>query len=401
MRTETEPMAQHSKKQTGITSGPPPVVAPGESETLLSVQPAPAPQVVEAPVRTSHPGRMQNDDAKPPALRRMLERLVDARSHPFLRVIAYYVVVSALMSLAVYYSPTVREAILSPVALPLERGGDLAAGPVGDYGARISLQEAGQRALGTVLVILGALLLVVPVAWVYMLTKRFRYDPALVASVIILPIVVAGIALVVKNSIALAFALAGIVAAVRFRNTLEDPRDAVYIFLVIGIGLSSGVQALDVALAMSFAFNLVVLTVWKFNVGSIYSGRYARTGILSVGPPRLLMAQEPEAQRTVRRRMLDKATDVKTDGILLVHSSQPDVARMTVQEALADMAKDWQLVDVVSRDDGMSTLEYLVRLKRNGSAAGIVGALDERWSEQVAAAEYVPFRARRKKRKGR
>jgi cobalamin biosynthesis protein CbiD len=99
--------------------------------------------------------------------------------------------------------------------------------------------------------------------------------------------------------------------------------------------------------------------------------------------------------------MLDKATDVKTDGILLVHSSQPDVARMTVQEALADMAKDWQLVDVVSRDDGMSTLEYLVRLKRNGSAAGIVGALDERWSEQVAAAEYVPFRARRKKRKAR
>ncbi|HEY7766986.1 DUF4956 domain-containing protein [Longimicrobium sp.] len=396
-------MAQHSKKHTGITSGPPPVVAPGESETLLSTPPAPAPAAAETPVHTSHPGRMQTDEGQPqpPAHQRLLERLVDARSYPFLRVIAYYVVVSALMSLAVYYSPTVREAILSPVALPLERGGDLAAGPVGDYGARISLQEAGQRALGTVLVILGALLLVVPVAWVYMLTKRFRYDPALVASVIILPIVVAGIALVVKNSIALAFALAGIVAAVRFRNTLEDPRDAVYIFLVIGIGLSSGVQALDVALAMSFAFNLVVLTVWKFNVGSIYSGRYARTGILSVGPQRLLMAQEPEAQRTVRRRMLDKATDVKTDGILLVHSTQPDVARMTVQEALADMAKDWQLVDVVSRDDGMRTLEYLVRLKRNGSAAGIVGALDERWSEQVAAAEYVPFRARRKKRKGR
>ncbi len=396
-------MAQHSRKHTGTTSGPPPVVAPGESETLLSTQPSPAPAAADAPVHTSHPGRMQTDDgqSQPSAHRRMLERVVDARSYPFLRVIAYYVVVSALMSLAVYYSPTVREAILSPVALPLERGGDLAAGPVGDYGARISLQEAGQRALGTVLVILGALLLVVPVAWVYMLTKRFRYDPALVASVIILPIVVAGIALVVKNSIALAFALAGIVAAVRFRNTLEDPRDAVYIFLVIGIGLSSGVQALDVALAMSFAFNLVVLTVWKFNVGSIYSGRYARTGILSVGPQRLLMAQEPEAQRTVRRRMLDKATDVKTDGILLVHSSQPDVARMTVQEALADMAKDWQLVDVVSREDGMRTLEYLVRLKRNGSAAGIVGALDERWSEQVAAAEYVPFRARRKKRKGR
>jgi hypothetical protein len=394
-------MAQNSRKNISTTDGPPPVVAPGESETLLSTQPSPTraqAHAAAAAAHGSHPGRAQAEE-RAPLGRRLVERVVDGRSYPFLRVIAYYVVISALMAVAVYYSPTVREAILSPVALPLERGGDLAAGPVGDYGARISLQEAGQRALGTVLVILGALLLVVPVAWVYMLTKRFRYDPALVASVIILPIVVAGIALVVKNSVALAFALAGIVAAVRFRNTLQDPRDAVYIFLVIGIGLSAGVQALDVALAMSFAFNLVVLTVWKFNVGSIYSGRYARTGILSVGPQRLLMAQDPEAQRTVRRRMLDKASDVKTDGILLVHSTQPDVARITVQEALADMAKDWQLVDVVNRADGLNTLEYLVRLKRNASAAGIVGALDERWSEQVAAAEYVPFRARRKKRK--
>jgi hypothetical protein len=96
--------------------------------------------------------------------------------------------------------------------------------------------------------------------------------------VIILPIVVAGIALVVKNSLALAFSLAGIVAAVRFRNTLKDPRDAVYIFLVIAIGLSAGVQALDVALAMSLAFNFVVLLVWKHNVGRSTAGATGARG---------------------------------------------------------------------------------------------------------------------------
>ncbi|HEU0014358.1 MAG TPA: DUF4956 domain-containing protein [Longimicrobium sp.] len=367
---------------------PPPVVGPNESETLLA-RSGDAPHAAAAPTRANGP----------PPRRPMMERVLEGRSLPFLRLLAYYLVLTAVLVALVYYVPAVRRALLTPVALPLRGDGALVAGPSLDFGARLSLMEAAERALGTALVILGALSLVMPVAWVYMLTKRFRYDPALVASVIILPIVVAGIALVVKHSVALAFALAGIVAAVRFRNTLKDPRDAVYIFLVIGIGLSAGVQAFDVALVMSFAFNVVVLTVWKYNVGSIYSGRYARTGILSVGEPRLMLAQDPQAQRGVRRRMLQHAGDIRTEGILLVHSRDPDTARNTVQEALADMARDWQLAEVVPREDGLSTLEYLVQLKKSTSPAELVGALDERWSVQVEAAEYVPFRARREQRK--
>jgi hypothetical protein len=328
----------------------------------------------------------------------LLERALEARSHSFLGVLLYYLLVTALLALLAYHFPLVRQALLWPVALPLEEGGTLA-GPVGDYGGLLTLREASERALMTLLVIVGALLLVIPVAWVYMLTKRFRYDPGIVSSVIILPIVVSGIALVVKSSIALAFALAGIVAAVRFRNTLKDPRDAVYIFLVIGIGLSAGVQALDVALVMSFAFNQVVLLVWRYNLGTIYSGRFARTGILSVGESDLLLAQSPEEQRALRRRMLEPARELPTDGILLVHSSLPDVARSTVQEALGDMARDWRLADIVPRESGLVTLEYLVRLKKGATPGELVGSLHERWGAQVEASEYVPLRTRRRKRK--
>jgi hypothetical protein len=390
-------------------STPPAVDPAGESETLLAgaprpAAPPPAPgqqraQPAPSPMTRDHGRAPAPSLVEPQRRRRWVDRLLEGRTRPFLRLLAYYVVLTAVMSMLVYWIPAVRDAFLAPAALSGEEGGNLV-GPVSEgYGDRVSLNEALGRAIATLLVITGALSLVVPVAWVYMLTKRFRYDPALVSSVIILPIVVAGIALVVKNSVALAFALAGIVAAVRFRNTLKDPRDAVYIFLVIGIGLSAGVQALDVALTMSFAFNFVVLLVWKYNIGSIYSGRYARTGILSVGPSHLLRAQDPAGQREVRRRMLDHAAEARTDGILLVHSEAPDVARETVQEALADMASDWQLVDVVRRDEEPSTLEYLVRLKKSASAPELIGALDERWGEQVAAAEYVPFRARQKKRK--
>jgi hypothetical protein len=346
------------------------------------------------------------EHAPTPRKRSVAERMTESRRAPFLRLMAYYVVLIGLITALVYWVPAVRDAFISPVVLPdLGRGGNDAglltrAPTLGDYGARLSLGEALHRALTTLLVIAGAMSLVVPVAWVYMFTKRFRYDPALVSSVIILPIVVAGIALVVKNSLALAFSLAGIVAAVRFRNTLKDPRDAVYIFLVIGIGLSAGVQALDVALAMSMMFNLVVLIVWKYNVGSIYSGSYGRTGILSVGDGRLWVAEDPVAQREIRRRMLDHDDDIRTDGILLVHSPAPELARNTVQEALGDTARDWRLVDVRRQEGRPAVLEYLVRLKPEITPAELVGALDERWSAQVSAAEYVPFRVRQKKRKG-
>lgn len=123
-------------------------------------------------------------------------------------------------------------------------------------------------ALATAIAMLGALALVAPVAWIYMRTKTWRYDPSLVQTVIILPVAVAGLVLVIRDSLALAFSLAGIVAAVRFRNTLRDTKDAVYIFIAIALGLAAGVQAFSAAFVMSLMFVLVVLALWRFDVGT-------------------------------------------------------------------------------------------------------------------------------------
>lgn len=387
-----------------------------ESETLLTGGPAPTPDPgarVEAPAERREPTRAaprpEPARRRTPALqaparrwRGFVRRMDGFRRFPLLLLFVYYALVIAVDAVLVTYVPAVRRAFVEPDVLPAATGtlDLLTSVRVRGIGDTLlpTLTATVDRALITLLVILGALSLVMPVAWIYMRTKRFRYDPALVRSVIILPVVVAGIALVVKNSVALAFSLAGIVAAVRFRNTLKDPRDAVYIFLVIGIGLSAGVQALDVALVMSLSFNLVVLFLWKYNVGSVYSGSYGRTGILSAGDPELMVAQSAETQRQVRRRLLDDADQLRSDGILLVHSPEPEMARQVVQEALSDMARDWMLSDIVRREHGVSTLEYVLRLKKQVMPMDLVGALDERWATQLAAAEYIPFRIRRRKR---
>jgi len=57
---------------------------------------------------------------------------------------------------------------------------------------------------------LGAVLLAVPVSWAYFITSRVRrIDQSFLQTIMILPVVVAGISMIVLNSLALAFSLAG------------------------------------------------------------------------------------------------------------------------------------------------------------------------------------------------
>ena len=371
-----------------------------ESETLLA-RPAP-PEAKKEDVPAERPAPAPRVTSVADRRRILSEQISQIRKFPFLQLFAYYIGLAVVVTLLMAAVPAIRRSFVRPIVLPA-----LANMP---NPVEQSLALAVERGLTTLLVTIGALALVLPVAWVYTFTKRLRYDPSLVQSVIILPVVVTGILLVVKNSLALAFSLAGIVAAVRFRNNLKDPKDAVYIFLALGIGIASGVQALDVALVMSLIFNIMVLILWKYNVGSIYTGWHGRSAMLwatgpptagsnenqfmSVGDPGLVVAQLPETRRDIKKRLGEQVNGMKTDGILLVHSAELETAREAVEDMLGEMTRDWRLAEVVAGEAGHSTAEYLLRLRKSSTPVDLLSALDERWSSQVAAAEYIPFKTK-------
>jgi hypothetical protein len=79
--------------------------------------------------------------------------------------------------------------------------------------------------------------------------------------------VVTSIVVVVQHSLALAFALGGIAGAVRFKNSLKSSGDALYILLSVGIGLASGIGAVELALVMSLAFNYCFVGLWITEYG--------------------------------------------------------------------------------------------------------------------------------------
>ena len=129
--------------------------------------------------------------------------------------------------------------------------------------------------LFTLFAVSGCLIILVPVVWIYIITRqRQGYDESVVHTVLILPVAVTALVTVVQDSVALAFSLAGIVAAVRFRFTLDQPSHAMYIFVAISLGLSAGIGALGVTAVISAAFVYANLIIWKLEYGKVLSGPF-------------------------------------------------------------------------------------------------------------------------------
>jgi flagellar biogenesis protein FliO len=142
-----------------------------------------------------------------------------AARRSFRRLFAWYAVVLSIFG-GVWW-------LLS--ALPPGPDSD-ATNPLTGDGALLTPSEMFQRVTGAavnwtaaLLQMLAALLLVIPLAVVYVRTRtRAKYDHTLVQTVLVLPVAIAAVLMMVRHSLALAFGLAGVVGAVRFRSNLRE-----------------------------------------------------------------------------------------------------------------------------------------------------------------------------------
>ena len=115
----------------------------------------------------------------------------------------------------------------------------------------------------------GTILIMLPISWTYSATK-FTSGPmkGFVRALIVLPICASTVVLLIQDSLALAFGLAALVAAVRFRVTLDEAIDGIYIFAAICVGLAAGIGYLGVAAVMAMFFCLTNAVLWGINYGN-------------------------------------------------------------------------------------------------------------------------------------
>ena len=181
---------------------------------------------------------------------------------------AYYLIIGVIILIAVKLWPEsrgylpiggVQQLITQPAKGALEASDIIRAQHVGNM---------GESLFWLCVAIVGALLAALPVSWTYMAVRSGEeYDQSLVNTIIVLPMVVTGIVIIVQNSLALAFSLAGIAGAVRFRNSLKSSGDALFILLAVGTGLAAGIGAIELAAVISIAFNYCFAMLWITEYG--------------------------------------------------------------------------------------------------------------------------------------
>jgi len=153
------------------------------------------------------------------------------------------------------------------------------------------VKNFGESLIWLAVAVVGALITAIPVSWTYMsIRSGEEYDQSLISTILILPLVVTSIVIVVQNSLSLAFALGGIAGAVRFKNSLKSSGDALFILLSVGIGLASGIGAVELAIVMSIAFNYLFVLLWWSEYGERegmkrYLSDFAPDGPAAPPPP--------------------------------------------------------------------------------------------------------------------
>lgn len=135
--------------------------------------------------------------------------------------------------------------------------------------------------LGRALTLMGcAIGFSIAIMLVYMFThRRSGWRPSVMLTMLLLGPIVSIIVICIGSNIARAISIGGGLALIRFRNTVEDPRDIIYFYLSIAAGMACGVGFIGfgaVALGLILALIIILSLVGFDRMG----GRGKRLRIL-------------------------------------------------------------------------------------------------------------------------
>jgi hypothetical protein len=344
-----------------------------------------------------------------PVLRELIDVLTMKSDRPVRRLVAYYVILAAVVAILSFFFPREISAIAAKGL------GDVSEGPTILADALSSPSAVGTSALGsllgvvttTVMILLGAIVLMLPVTWVYMSARPSggQHNQNVVQTLIFLPLVVAGIVFIVQNSLALAFSLAGVVGAVRFRTTLRDTRDLVYIFLSIVVGFAAGVQSLAVGAVVSIIFNFVLIVTWRYDYGRnmLMTGASAQwsrplqalaspTGDHQIPDRDLLLSLTPEKANALADRfervsdVIGKKKKARYNSVLTIITDKVPEAQTQVEAVLDKMTKRWDLDEIVTNVGKPCEIYYLTRLRKSIPRDDFLTAIHQQAGEVIESA---------------
>lgn len=343
--------------------------------------------------------------------KKLMDMLTLGSDRPVRRLVAYYVILAGLIVALVQLFPvvdrvfggqTAAEVLKAPQTMQDGLANERTSSSITDLPPRLELT------IRTSIILFGTLVLMLPVSWVYMSTRPSKtHNQSVAQTLLFLPLVVAGIVLIVQNSLALAFSLAGVVAAVRYRTTLRDSRDVVFVFLAIAVGFAAGVETLIVAALVSVIFNFLLILTWRYDFGrnvleptaasqwaepltqladSGGNGRIPDRDLVLALDQRQAQALAQRFER-VRKILGPQKKKPRYNAVLSITTEKLSEAQERVASALDEIVGRWRLDEVVTNTAKPSELHYLVKLRKSTTRDVLLTAVRAKAHDTILSAD--------------
>ena len=297
------------------------------------------------------------------------------------RLLIYYITWLVILNVIFHVFPEIlhyvakeRERIF--VGKSLGSGVD-AAVPLGNIKEGINRLLDPAHTIPVVVALVLAFAVTLPITWVYAWTHSpKKYSQSFLHTLLVMPVAIALVVFLVKGSLALAFSLAGIVAAVSFRISLRATMDAVYMFMVIGIGLAAGTQLTTVAYIASLAFVTITLGVWKTNYGA--------------QPPVLSGWRIVSSRKSVETsESEDNAAGNSVDFRIAVHATNVNAAQKAAGPPLDSGSIKWKVADMIENEDGTVVVMYDVSSNQSVDLPSLVRDIEKRGKKRIKGVELT------------
>lgn len=199
--------------------------------------------------------------------------------------------------------------------------------------------------------LLASFILSIALASIYRWTYQgLSYSRAFVHTLVLGSIVTAVLIMAIGNNLARGLGILGTLAIVRFRTPIRDPRDIIFLFMALALGIACGASVFHIAIIGTIFFCLITLYLHA----SPFASLRVYEGLLHFTLP----ADSGDIMNDIQKMMLKYCSSIVV--VAMRESSQGDAVEYSYQIRLLDPTYQPELVDALVQTEGVTDAVLLM-----------------------------------------